>query len=517
MFHLTISCGEQSTVLEFQEPVLLADALKQARTELPMPCAGRGTCGKCRVKAQGALSRPDERERRLLGGALEQGERLACMARAIGDAEVTVPKAETVVLSYGELPEFQLKPDSQGLGAAVDVGTTTVAAYLYDLSSGQLLGKDAFPNPQAAYGADVIARIQKTMEGQGAAIRQSLQEKLRESLFRLHREPERIGSLVITGNTAMLYLLLGEDPEPLSHAPFQIREFFGRQVEATALGIPELAKARLYVPPLVSGFVGGDLVSAVLSSGMTEQAEPAMLVDVGTNGEMALWDGNRLLCCSTAAGPAFEGAGITMGMPAAPGAVSQVRLDGNAMVCGVIGGGKALGVCGSGAIDGMAALLELGLIDEGGCINEDSPLARLLTQWNGAPALCLGESGVLLTQRDIRELQLAKASICAGIKTLLHEAGMAPEDLSAFLLAGGFGSYIDCASAGRIGMIPAGLAKQGRPIGNAAGMGAVMELLHVPYRDRSREIAAGAVTLELSSSAYYMEQYVDAMGFPERQ
>ena len=151
------------------------------------------------------------------------------------------------------------------------MGTTTVAAYLYDLSSGQLLGKDAFPNPQAAYGADVIARIQKTMEGQGAAIRQSLQEKLRESLFRLHREPERIGSLVITGNTAMLYLLLGEDPEPLSHAPFQIREFFGRQVEATALGIPELAKARLYVPPLVSGFVGGDLVSAVLSSGRTGQ------------------------------------------------------------------------------------------------------------------------------------------------------------------------------------------------------------------------------------------------------
>lgn len=515
MFHLTISCGEQNTVLECQEPVLLADALKLVRAEFPMPCGGRGTCGKCRVKAQGALSQPDERERRLLGGVLERGERLACMAWAVGEAAVTVQKTDTVALSYGELPEFRLEPDSQGLGAAVDVGTTTVAAYLYDLSSGQLLGKEAFPNPQTAYGGDVIARIQKAMEGQGVAMQRSLQEKLRASLFRLCKEPEKISSLVITGNTAMLYLLLGKDPEPLSHAPFQIEEFFGRQVDPLALGIPELGKASLSVPPLVSGFVGGDLVSAVLSSGITEQAGPGMLVDVGTNGEMALWDGKRLLCCSTAAGPAFEGAGITMGMPAAPGAVSQVRLEGGGMVCGVVGGGRALGICGSGLIDGAAALLELGLIDESGRINEESPTARLLTRWNDGPALRLEDSGVLLTQRDIRELQLAKASICAGIRTLLHEAGMGPEDLDAFLLAGGFGSYIDCANAGRIGMIPVELAEKGKPIGNAAGMGAVMELLNVRYRDRSREIAARARTLELSSSAYYMEQYVDAMGFPE--
>lgn len=519
MFQLTIQWGEHRSVLAYSQPVLLAKALEQARAEFSMPCAGRGVCGKCRVEARGVLSRPEEREKKLLGGALNQGMRLACMAQALGDAVITVPKVETAVLSRGELPPFPLQPEGRGLGAAVDVGTTTVAVYLYDLSTGGLLDEDAFPNPQSAYGADVIARIQKTLEGQGEAIRQCLQNKLGESLARLCENQgqtlDAMDNIVVTGNTTMLYLLLGEDPEPLSHAPFQVKEFFGRQVDPRALGISGLAGTRLYVPPLISGFVGGDLVSAVLSSGMTEQSGLVLLVDVGTNGEMALWDGQRLLCCSTAAGPAFEGAGITMGMPAAPGAISRVRREKDGLACGVIGGGKARGVCGSGVIDGIAALLDLGLIDSSGCILQDEPeTPPLLAEYNGGPALELGD-GVLLTQRDIREIQLAKASICAGVRTLLHEAGKEPEDLDALLLAGGFGSYIDCASAGRIGMIPEELVEKGRPIGNAAGMGAVMELLSIPCRDRSREIAAEAKSLELSTSAYYMDQYVEAMGFPE--
>lgn len=518
MFQITIHSGTNDLTLQYQKPTLLASILQEAGMDFSMPCGGKGTCGKCRVTARGALSEPGEQEKRILGEALQAGVRLACMTTALGDTELFLTSRDSVVLSEGELPDFVLEPEGKGLGMAVDVGTTTVAVYLYDLGTGRLLGEDSFPNPQSLYGADVISRIQKALEGEAEALRSCLLIRLRESFLRLcagqNQDSGMVENVVVTGNTTMLYLLFGESTEPLSHAPFEVREFYGRTLEPSALGIPEFGRARVTVPPLVSAFVGSDIMSAVLSSGMTRRRGLSLLIDVGTNGEMALWDGEKLFCCSTAAGPAFEGAGISMGMNAAPGAVSGVRLREGRLEYTVIGGGEAAGICGSGLIDAMAALLEAGLVDETGCVDEENePYSLLLTEQDGEPAVRIGDSGILLTQKDIREIQLAKAAICAGVRSLAHEAGRKVDEVEELLLAGGFGSFINCESAGRIGLIPPELAQKARAVGNAAGMGAVLELLSLPCREESRGIAARAELLELSSSPYFMEQYVDSMLF----
>lgn len=518
MFQITIHSDTKALTLQYQKPILLASALRDAGVDFAMPCGGKGTCGKCRVTARGALSEPGAQEKKLLGEALQAEMRLACMTTALGDAELFLSSRDSVVLSQGELPGFVLDPAGKGLGLAVDVGTTTVAVYLYALETGALLGEDSFPNPQALYGADVISRIQKALEGEAGALRSCLLIRLRESFLRLcdgqNQDPGTVENLVVTGNTTMLYLLFGESTEPLSHAPFEVREFYGRTLEPSVLGLPEFGRARVTVPPLVSAFVGSDIMSAVLSSGMTRKAGLSLLIDVGTNGEMALWDGKRLFCCSTAAGPAFEGAGISMGMNAAPGAVSGVRLRDGRLEYTVIGGGEAAGICGSGLIDAMAALLEAGLVDETGCIDEENePYSLLLTERDGEPAVRIGDSGVLLTQKDVREIQLAKAAICAGVRSLAHEAGREAGEIEELLLAGGFGSFINCESAGRIGLIPPELVQRARAVGNAAGMGAVLELLSLPCREESRQIASRAELLELSSSPYFMEQYVNAMLF----
>lgn len=518
MFQVTVNYRGKSTALLYQKPVLLASALQDCGVPFSMPCGGRGICGKCKVTARGALSEPGEKEREVLGEELEQGRRLACLAQALGDVQVFAEQAETMVLSDGELPEFSPEPSGSGLGFAVDVGTTTVAVYCYDQKKALLLGKGSFPNPQGIFGADVISRIEKALAGEAEALRACLKERLEECFLKLCQgqgaEPGQVDSVVVTGNTTMMYLLFGESVEPLSHAPFEAPCRYGAELPKSALGMEAFPNAKVYVPPLIGAFVGSDITSAVLSSGITRKPEISLLIDVGTNGEMGLWDGERLFCCSTAAGPAFEGAGISTGMSAAPGAIGKVWLEAEEIRCEVIGGGKALGICGSGLIDGVAALLDAGLIDESGCIDEScEPFSKYVTEIEGEPALLLGESGIALTQKDIRQVQLAKSAICAGIRSLLHESGKTAEDLKELLLAGGFGSFIDCERAGRIGLIPQELVAKARAVGNAAGMGAILELLSLSGRRESRKIVSESNLLELSSSPYFMEQYVECMMF----
>lgn len=518
MFQVTVTYRGKSTVLLYQEPVLLASVLQDCGVPFSMPCGGRGVCGKCKVTASGALSEPGEKERETLGKELEKGKRLACLTQALGDAQILVEQAETMVLSEGELPEFSPEPSGSGLGFAVDVGTTTVAVYCYDLKKALLLGKDSFPNPQGIFGADVISRIEKALAGEAEALRACLREKLEKCFLKLceeqKAEPSQVDSMVITGNTTMMYLLFGESVEPLSHAPFEAPCRYGVELSQNALGMEAFSGVKVYVPPLIGAFVGSDITSAVLSSGITRRPETSLLIDVGTNGEMGLWDGERLFCCSTAAGPAFEGAGISSGMSAAEGAIGKVWLEAGKICCEIIGGGKALGICGSGLIDGVAALLDAGLIDETGCINEDcGEFSRYVVEADDEPAVLLGESGVMLTQKDVRQVQLAKSAICAGIRSLLQEAGKKAGDLNELLLAGGFGSFINCEKAGRIGLIPQELVEKARAVGNAAGMGAIFELLSLSGRRESQKIVSESKLLELSSSPYFMEQYVECMMF----
>ena len=490
MPELVIVRGGVETVLSFEGERALAALLREAGLATLQPCGGRGVCGKCRVELSGAVSAPSEAEERA-------GCRLACQARVFGDARAVLPEESAMEqIETGGAEELAPDEGLAGLAAAVDIGTTTVALKLCDRASGRVLAEAACLNPQTAVAADVIGRIGAALAGEGERLRAlstgAVASLLKEACGAAGVEPSAVEEMAVTGNTTMLYLLTGRSPEPLSHAPFAADCLFG--FDCALLG------RKAYLPPCMAAFVGADISCAVLASGMTRRKETALLCDIGTNGEIALWKEGRLLVSSTAAGPAFEGAGISCGCGSVRGAIDRVRLEGGVLSAHTIGGGRAVGVCGSGLIDAVAALLESEALDETGRL-EDAP-AEL-------------RDGVALTQADIRAVQLAKAAIAAGIRTLLETSRTRPEDVSALYIAGGFGSHLNVESAARIGLIPAALAPRVRVIGNAALAGAQRILLQKAAKTEVSAIAARAEHVDLGGNPRFNANYMDEMLFPE--
>lgn len=524
---------------------------------LQAPCGGHGRCGKCRVTASGALSAPDEAEKRLLGAAaLAQGVRLACRATVRGDCTIRLTQAQGGQVQLdGAMRPLALHPAFAAYGLAVDIGTTTLAARLYD-TAGRLLADGSCWNPQAAFGADVISRIEAALAGNGpqlaAAVRGAIDELLCRLAAKAGIDPAAVDGLAVTGNTTMLHLLTGTSVEPLSHAPFAARRLFGEVLPAAALGLAAPAPdAQVYLAPCAAAFVGGDLVTALLATdfcgegvegadapgadgadtpasaavpgaltredksaapGASGSAAPApgagaanaaparLLADIGTNGELALWRDGRLYCCSTAAGPAFEGAGLSMGMGGRPGAVDRLWLQDGRLCSHVIGDGPPQGLCGSGVLDAVACLLQTGQLDETGLLEDDpTPLA----------------GPVSLSGQDIRMVQLAKSAICAGIQTLLHTAGLNCGAVGALYIAGGFGSFLSVDSAARVGLFPAALAPRVQVVGNAALGGASMLLLDGRCRARCQQLAADACVVELSGNPVFADAYMEGMLFEE--
>ncbi len=516
---IEIKGGDRTKTVELAEPARVDSLLMEAGFPLDMPCSGEGRCGKCRVVATGGLSEVTDAEKKLLSEKeLAAGERLACRTTVTGDAVIIIPqKGGTNVLLRSELPGDFAADGGEGAGLAVDIGTTTVAAYLYGFD-GTLLAKNGVPNPQSVYGADVISRVGRAMAGDGEnlsmLIRAAIGKLAKELLKTAGLDTSRLKKAVLVGNTAMLYLLCGRDPSPIAAAPFVPDTLFGGRVSAQTAGLAGFEGLEsVYLGRSMSAYVGADITAAALSSGMCEPGKKTFLVDIGTNGEMAVFDGRRLLCCSTAAGPAFEGVGISCGCPARNGAVSHVAVEHGGLRCEVIGSVRADGICGAGLIDAAAAMLELGLFDETGRIDEERAveLGRF-DDGDGEEKIKLCD-GVAITQKDIRQLQLAKAAIRAGAETLLHEAGMEPSELDAFYIAGGFGSAIDIASSARIGLIQPECAEKARAIGNAAGAGASMMLLSGKAVREAEDMAACSKTVELSTSPYFMDKYVECMCF----
>lgn len=512
------SNGEQKTV-SAAEGTLLSALLQQAQIPLSMPCSGNHTCGKCRVKAQGALSEMESREEAMLSPAdLANGVRLACFTRVLGDCTVTVDTGEagSAIQSSGRMEGFTLSPRvNEGYGLAVDIGTTTVVAYLYRLSDGSLASVRSGMNAQRGFGADVISRINYANEHGVAALQQAIVSQLKslaeQTLADCGAGMADLRDAVITGNTTMLHLLTGLDPYGIAVYPFTPVSLFGEPHARDLLGFE--ATERVYLPHCITSYIGADITCSILSSGMMER-ETALLIDLGTNGEMALRYKGKLFCCSTAAGPAFEGAGMQMGMTAVNGAVSKVSMEGERMTYSVIGGGEAKGLCGSGVIDAVAAFVRCGLIDDTGRIDEDSPLYAVYgTEFDGFPALKIGDSGVLITQQDIRKLQLAKSAVAAGVLTMLSDSGCTMDEISTLYLAGGFGSYVDIRSAAAIGLIPEALAGKVTVIGNAAGAGASMLLLDRSAEEREQAIVSCAEEINLSANPTFMDHYVEQMMF----
>ncbi len=485
------------------------------------PCGGHGRCGGCRVTVVGDVSPATSDERLLLSAAgAAENERLACRTEVRGDCTVTVRAAtresvctegvaSTVAVGDALMPAFA------AYGVAIDIGTTTIAAKLYD-RAGRVRATVGCRNPQGAWGADVVARMEAALRGHANRIAALTRHTLNRICIELAEQagiaPCEMDGLVITGNTVMLHLLTGTDVEPLTHAPFAAARLFGETIPASALGLSAVAShARVYLPPAVSAFIGADAVTALLAADMDVGNDTALLVDIGTNGEMLLRHAGCVYACSTAAGPAFEGVGLTSGMSGCAGAIDRVRLEpdttadaGYRLVTHTIGERPPLGLCGSGLVDALACLRTLGLLDETGHMAHDS-VTLVASAGDTAPS-------VLLSQADIRVLQLAKSAICAGILTLLYTVGVTAEDVERMEVAGGFGGQLDMAYAAAIGLIPTALSARTRVLGNAALTGAAMLLLYSNLRPRVEALARRVTVVELATSTVFADAYIANMG-----
>ena len=483
--------------------------LMQSHGHGHMPCGGHGKCGKCRATVTGEVSLPTEDEQRALPpDELAQGIRLACRVTVLGDCTVTTAaeQGRGQIVTHGAFPvsmgKAPLTPVFEQYGAAIDIGTTTLAARLYD-RGGKLLSETSRPSPQSAWGADVISRMEAAMAGHAAKIagitRRALDSMISELATAAQVETAAIQAIVITGNTVMLHLLTETDVEPLTHAPFAAERLFGELLTACDLGLTALPPdAAVYRPPCIAAFIGADTVTATLASDLREIPETALLCDIGTNGEMVLWHENTLYACSTAAGPAFEGAGISMGMSGRIGAIDRVWVSNGNIQTHVIGEASPVGLCGSGLVDAVAALLDTELLDETGYLEDD-------------PAEIA--SPVEITQEDIRAVQLAKSAIHAGMRTLIHTAKLDCDDVATLYIAGGFGSYLDVKSAGKIGLLPEELTDRVTVLGNAALTGAAMLLLRDDLRSVCEKLAKETRIVELATNPVFVSEYMERMMF----
>ena len=477
MMH-TVTFLPGSVTVSVEAGTTVLAAMIAAELHPDAPCGGKGTCGKCRVTIDGQ-------------------EVLACQTAVHRDLTVLIPLEEeekilTTGLAVSTKPE-ELYPHV----LAFDIGTTTVVAYLMDGHSGTQIATASCKNPQGQFGADVISRIEHALQGGSnelaACIRETMESLTKELCARTGISEADIGAASIVGNTAMHHLLLNIDPKPLVTPPYMPNVF-------EALELDRGCQVRIL--PNIAGFVGGDTVGCMVATRFDQLEELSLMIDIGTNGEMVLGSKERRIACSTAAGPAFEGAKISCGMRGAEGAVDHVWLEDGEVKYHVIGEAAPEGLCGSGLLDLVAALLDLEILDESGYLEEKEY------------RLC---ENVVLTQKDVREVQLAKAAIRAGIELLAEKLGKEVSDIQKVYLAGAFGNYLTPASACRIGMIPPVLLDRIQPIGNAAGEGAKLCALNREEYLYSQNLAKETEFLELASLPQFQDCYVDALEFSEEE
>jgi len=420
-------------------------------------------------------------------------------------------------------------------GVAFDIGTTTVVGTLVNLATGERAGVASRTNPQVRYGDDVVSRIRHTevqangLEELNKCTMGCMNDIVLELVSAAGIGGDQVYEITAVGNTTMSHLLLGIPPSPIAHAPYVTVFRHAMDVNARSAGLDVNASANLHVLPNIAGFVGSDTVGVVLASGLMHSDKTRLAIDIGTNGEVVIGNRDRLLACSCAAGPAFEGARIRYGMRAADGAISKVVFNEEVEVS-VIGGGRARGLCGSGLLDAVAGMLRAGLLDPAGrmvapgSVPDSVPkgLRDAVTSFNDQPALTLVDAhesrtgeAILLTQKDVRELQLAKGAIWAGIQVLGKEFGIDATEVEQVMLAGGFGNFIRRSNAKRIGLLPDIPTPHIEFIGNAASVGARMALICRTAREEAEHISEKVEYVELANSPDFQTLFMDAMMFPE--
>ncbi|MBU1428761.1 DUF4445 domain-containing protein [bacterium] len=442
----------------------------------------------------------------------------------------------TITLQNNEIIDIESGNTAKNsYGIAFDIGTTTVAGYLVNLESGIELSAAAKTNPQVVYGDDVISRVGFAQQNKDGLLKlqkeivNALNEIIKETTQRAKISSDNIYKMSIAGNTCMQHLLLGLNPSYIASSPYipVIKE----DLSVKSKDIPKLIlipNTNIYMLPNISAYVGADIAAGILATCMWKKEKNILFLDLGTNGEIVLSARGKLWACSTAAGPAFEGARISSGMRAAEGAIDKVKMDHKSFAYSVIKEDKVKGICGSGLIDLIAEMLRLGLINKSGRLTDregcnaelgEEIRKRIIKGQKGNKFLLVEgketENGdpVFLTQKDIREVQLAKAAIFAGIKILLKEVNILPEDIQEILLAGAFGNFIDKESARRIGLIPYLSLKKIKSVGNTAGRGAEIALLSEKMKEVCRDTAREVQYIELSSRSDFQDEFMDAMFF----
>ncbi len=467
------------------------------------PCGGQGTCRGCRVKViSGNMPVTDKQREVLLPRELDEGWRLACQCRVTDDISVIVPSSQPVVLADDTI---ERSVPEEGYGIAADVGTTTLAVQLVDLKSGKVVGLRTGLNPQSSLGADVMSRIEAAVRGSARDLTLNIQNSIASMVADLMREhtvgPVELKRILLVGNTVMHHLFCGLPVQPLSQVPFETPNSGLVELPTSSL-FPFLNDAtQVMFLPCMGGFVGSDVLAGISAVHLLSADGINLLVDLGTNGEVVLGHDGEGMCASTAAGPAFEGARISCGMRASDGAIWRVVEENGSLVCDVIGNVEPRGVCGSGLVDAVAAALRLGLIEPSGRIKD----GKLL--WLAG--------NIALTQADIRQLQLAKAAVSAGIAVLLDRWCKGTRHVESLFLAGAFGNYINIRSALQIGLFPC-TADRIMPAGNSALRGARRLLGAGEHRfSHIANIVSHVKHVPLASDPAFFDHYVEQIPFPE--
>ena len=502
------------------------------------PCGGKGLCGKCRIQlVKGKLPVQKEEEKLLSLEEREEGWRLACLAVLQMDVTVRVPQTQEKsfqVLTAGEVKsedeggekerekerekegESEREREAETLcwGIAGDIGTTTLAMHSIDLETGQILDSWTGVNPQRRLGADVIARVEAAVSGKGEELRQILQKALTEGisvLMEKSRNKKGLKKAAFAGNTVMLHLLRGYDCKGLAQAPFHPSVLEMEELTLCGLageGVPDIPVRLL---PGISAFIGADVTAGIYAQNMQEMEGPRLLIDLGTNGEMVLGDKKGFLCASVPAGPALEGGSLTWGMGSVAGAIQGVEIKNGKTRLRSVQDAPPEGICGSGAIETVAELVREGMLDETGLLEE-----KFFEE--GFPLGTTPDGRrIVLTQKDIREIQLAKGAVRAGIEMLLKEAGVQAEEVRRIFLAGGLGVSMNPEKLFAIGMLPKGFRGRMKAAGNAALKGCIRCLMEEDAEKKLRDIVKKSRELTLSSNQDFQERFIENMGFGEKE
>ena len=424
---------------------------------IEFPCGGKGTCGKCQVRLlEGEIGISDLHRQKLEHFKLPADRRLACMSRCTGPITLHIEQFDHLILA--DETDFDFVPQ-EGIGVAVDLGTTTIVTQLVDLKTAQILAVETIVNPQVRFGADLISRIQAGLDGHSKEMTQMIRSTIGQMIGMMLKGRDLVpDKIVLVGNTVMQRIFSDLELKSLSCYPFQVENLGSQIFTAKELGWAFRVTGKIEFFPSIGSFVGSDILAGIAATGLYKKNQYTALIDLGTNGEIAVGNKDRIICASTAAGPAFEGSNLSMGMRAVTGAISSLRLEDSKIVATTIGNTQPKGICGSALIDAVAVLLKLDLIGMFGEIESGEDRIHLV-----------GE--ICMTQKDLYEFLLAKSAIAAGIEMLTMQLGIKSADLHEIYIAGGFGNYIQLEHLLATGMIESTEEKIHK-MGNTALIGA---------------------------------------------